>query len=233
MSSAQSQSQFSVYIPRIFTNIPNSKIISTFENLDLGKVQYMDIVYRTGADGSTYKMAFIHFSYWSNNSSAINLRDRIEDPEIEAKLVYDDPWYWLILPNKSPTSRQHKANTQVDLNDCYNRIISMSNKLNDVYNGLFINNSSSSTEYDIESFEDIESGDSTRMTMSQLGIPLHHNPYKYGRRTDSSYDEQMSVSSDGFDDLEVGGNPGSHAILISDNKIQLKHWITENICGNA
>ena len=229
-----SSSQFSVYIPRIFTNIPNSKIISTFKNLDLGKVKNMDIVYRTGTDGTTYKMAFIHFSTWYSNSAAINLRKRIEDPTIEAKLVYDDPWYWLVLPNRSSTSRQHRTNAHnINLSDCVNRINSMSEKLNDVYNEMFMKTQTiSTTEYDVDSFEDIESGDSAYMSISELNT---HLPNKYAKihPNNSYYDEQMSVSSDGFNDLEVGGSSDSYAILVPDTKNDLRKWITENVCGNA
>ena len=229
-----SSSQFSVYIPRIFTNIPNSKIISTFKNLDLGKVKNMDIIYRTGTDGTTYKMAFIHFSTWYSNSAAINLRKRIEDPTIEAKLVYDDPWYWLVLPNRSSTSRQHRTNAHnINLSDCVNRINSMSEKLNNVYNEMFMKTQTiSTTEYDVDSFEDIESGDSAYSSISELNT---HLPNKYAKihPNNSYYDEQMSVSSDGFNDLEVGGSSDSYAILVPDTKNDLRKWITENVCGNA
>lgn len=97
-------SVFSVCIPRIFHNIPNKKIVGTFENLKLGKVKKMDIVWKTGRDGSSYKMAFVHFSEWNmHNASAIHFREQVEDPNVDAKLVYDDPWYWLVLPNNSTT----------------------------------------------------------------------------------------------------------------------------------
>lgn len=228
-----SSSQFSVYIPRIFTNIPNSKIISTFKNLDLGKVKKMDIVYRTGTDGTTYKMAFIHFSTWYSNSAAINLRNRIEDPTIEAKLVYDDPWYWLVLPNSSSTSRQHKTTHNINLSDCVNRINSMSEKLNDVYNEMFMKTQTrSTTEYDVDSFEDIESGDSAYMSISELNT---HLPNKYAtiHPNNSYYDEELSVSTDGFNDLEVGGSSDSYSILVPDTKNDLRRWYTENVCGNA
>ena len=43
----------------------------------------------------------------------------------------------------------------------------------------------------------------------------------------------MSVSSDGFNDLEVGGSSDSYAILVPDTKNDLRKWITENVCGNA
>ena len=227
-----SSAQFSVYIPRIFINIPNSKIISTFENLELGTVQNMDIVYRTGVDGSTYKMAFIHFSYWFSSSAAINLRDKIEDPTVEAKLVYDDPWHWLVLPNKSSNSRQHKTASRVDLNSCFNRISSMADQLSDVYNELFIKNNQNSS---LDCIDDIESGDLNRTSTFGLDIPHRYTPYKGVKihPHDSYYDEQMSVSSDGFDDLEVGCSPDSHTILITDKEFCLKKWITENVCGNA
>ena len=47
-------------------------------------------------------MAFVHFEHWNYyNSAAINLRQQIEDPNVIAKIVYDDPWYWILLPNHS------------------------------------------------------------------------------------------------------------------------------------
>jgi len=97
-------SVFSVCIPRIFHNIPNKKIVGTFEKLKLGKVKNMDIIWKTGRDGSSYKMAFVHFSEWNmSNSSSIHFREQVEDPNVDAKLIYDDPWYWLVLPNNSTT----------------------------------------------------------------------------------------------------------------------------------
>ena len=97
-------SVFSVCIPRIFHNIPNKKIVGTFEKLNMGKVKNMDIVWKTGRDGSSYKMAFVHFRTWNiHSSSARRFREQVEDPTVNAKLVYDDPWYWLVLPNNSTT----------------------------------------------------------------------------------------------------------------------------------
>jgi hypothetical protein len=98
-------SAYSICIPRIFQNIPNKKIVGTFEKLKIGKVERMDIVWKTSRDGSSYKMAFIHFSQWNMYSSAaIKLREDIENPNVDAKVVYDDPWYWIVLPNHSRTS---------------------------------------------------------------------------------------------------------------------------------
>ena len=94
---------YSLCIPRVFNNIPDAKIKSTFENLNLGKVGRIDIICKNGRkDGSVFKMAFVHFEHWNYyNSAAINLRQQIEDPNVIAKIVYDDPWYWILLPNHS------------------------------------------------------------------------------------------------------------------------------------
>ena len=93
---------YSVLIPHIFMNIPIQKIKESFEKLDLGKVEKIDSVIKMSRDGYYYRMAFIHFEYWNmKNIAARNLREKIENPNKEARLVYDDPWYWLLLPNKS------------------------------------------------------------------------------------------------------------------------------------
>jgi hypothetical protein len=100
--SATYSATYSVCIPRIFTNVPNKKIVGTFEKLNLGKVDKLDIIWKTGRDGSSYKMAFVHFSEWNiYNSAAITFREQVENPNKEARLVYDDPWYWIVLPNHS------------------------------------------------------------------------------------------------------------------------------------
>jgi len=140
-------SAFSVCIPRIFHNIPNKKIVSTFETLNMGKVKNMDIVWKTGRDGSSFKMAFIHFSEWNMCSSAArNFRDQVEDPRVDAKLVYDDPWYWLVLPNNSTTIiNSYKSGTTYsiptslnDVSEMINeRITNLEDELNCVYEELY------------------------------------------------------------------------------------------------
>ena len=140
-------SAFSVCIPRIFHNIPNKKIVSTFETLNMGKVKNMDIVWKTGRDGSSFKMAFIHFSEWNMCSSAArNFRDQVEDPRVDAKLVYDDPWYWLVLPNNSTTIiNSYKSGTTYsiptslnDVSEIINeRITNLEDELNCVYEELY------------------------------------------------------------------------------------------------
>ena len=103
---------YSLCIPRIFNNIPDNKITTTFENLDIGKIKNIDIIHKIGRDGSTFKMAFVHFESWNYyNSSADNLRKQIEDPNVVAKIVYDDPWHWILLPNTSNVTSESAHTT--------------------------------------------------------------------------------------------------------------------------
>ncbi len=243
--------QFSIYIPRIFNNIPNTKIISTFENLDLGKVSNMDIVYKTGVDGSTYKMAFIHFSQWYYNSAALNFRERIENPELEARLVYDDPWYWIVLPNNSvdknsadPKLRipfEKAIGKYINLEECFNRINNMEEEISRVYEELFSREFIPTCKYkNEETFGDIETAIHP-MSISELDVdydasasPLHMPPRNCKVYPESSYyDEDMSISTDdAFYDLEQGGSDDSYSIIIPNQTFN-RHWVTENMCGNA
>jgi hypothetical protein len=132
---------YSVCIPRIFENIPNKKIVGTFERLKIGKVDRMDIVWKTSRDGSSYKMAFIHFSEWNMNSSAaIKLREDIENPAVEAKVVYDDPWYWIVLPNHSRVA-EPTINKPINMlsmpYEWLERITSLEDQLSCIYEELY------------------------------------------------------------------------------------------------
>lgn len=93
----------SLYIPRVFLNITEEKIREVFETLELGEIERIDLVPRPYTSGTiSANMAFIYFKYWSQSVSAQNLASRIMDPHREARIVYDDPWYWILLPNRRP-----------------------------------------------------------------------------------------------------------------------------------
>jgi len=137
---------FSICIPRVFGNISNKRIVDTFENMRLGLVRDINIIWKTNNDGANYKMAFIHFDKWNDESdAAMNLRKRIEDPNLEARVVYDDPWYWVILPNNSTigTNREipmQTNNTEINkhmMQQCLYRIVNLENELHSVYEELY------------------------------------------------------------------------------------------------
>lgn len=109
----------SIYIPRVYANISTEFVADTFERLNLGLVERVEVVPRPG-DKTTY-MAFVYFTSWNtDNKSAVNIAIRINTPDgPQARIVYDDPWYWILLPNNSAkpskdkdTLTKHEAETE-------------------------------------------------------------------------------------------------------------------------
>ena len=91
----------SLYIPHIFGNITKEKIIDTFQTLNIGKVKIVDFVSKMNKNGTIYNAAYIHFDYWYSNVVARNFQSRVLDKTKEAHLMYEDPWYWIVLENNS------------------------------------------------------------------------------------------------------------------------------------
>ena len=90
--------KLSIYIPRVSAECAYEAIIQeTFKNNLIGLVSRVDFVKK---DNNEYQ-AFVHFEYWNDTQSTRNLQSRIMDPHREARLVYDDPCYWLLLKNKN------------------------------------------------------------------------------------------------------------------------------------
>jgi hypothetical protein len=93
--------KLSLFIPRVFENIREESIIKVFETLCIGSVNYVDFVQKQGKNGKIYYAAFIHFNHWYDNTASRNFQERVLNPNKEARLVYDDPWYWIVFENTS------------------------------------------------------------------------------------------------------------------------------------
>jgi hypothetical protein len=52
------------------------------------------------AHGTTYNSAYIHFEYWYDTVVSASFQERVRNPDKEARLVYDEPWYWIVLENR-------------------------------------------------------------------------------------------------------------------------------------
>lgn len=102
--------ELSMYIP--YVSADGEFIKDTIEDFGFGKVKRVDCVAR-GNDDST-SMAFIHMELWEENALVENFQYRIKSSDREARIVYDDPKYWIILPNKNPVN--------VDVNEIMNNM---------------------------------------------------------------------------------------------------------------
>jgi hypothetical protein len=104
----------SLFIPRVFANIGEDRIKRVFDSCGLGLVDRVDFVSKMDAKGQVYNSAYIHFKYWYNTASASNFVERVRNPNQEARVVYDDPWYWIVLENTGkrhgPGSRKQNIN---------------------------------------------------------------------------------------------------------------------------
>ena len=114
-------SNLSLFIPRVFVNISSKRIVQIFHSLRIGKVNRVDFLRKRGRNGRPYNAMFVHFEHWYDNTAARNFQARVRDPSQEARLVYDDPWYWVVLENRSWDNKEEEdAWDQYDSWDKYN-----------------------------------------------------------------------------------------------------------------
>lgn len=122
----------SLYIPRVFANIIKEDVVNVFEKLLIGKVSNIDFVIKI-CDQIQYNAIYIHFEYWYDNTAARNFQERVLNPDKEARIVYDDPWFWVVLENKATkhVSGDRKPRIVLDLQEdeaCAIPAIQMTNK---------------------------------------------------------------------------------------------------------
>ena len=108
-------SNISLYIPHIFANYSKDMVAQVFEDLNIGKVKNIDFVSKMGQDGKEFNAAYIHFEYWCDTIAARNFQARVLDTTKEARLVYDEPWYWIVLENKARKFVPGERKPRIDL----------------------------------------------------------------------------------------------------------------------
>ena len=112
----------SLYIPHVFANISKKTVAETFEDLRIGNVKRVDFVYKRGSNGE-FNAVYIHFNRWYDNVAARNFQERVINPSMEARIIYDEPWYWIVLENKTKkvdsTKRKPRVNLEALANSGY------------------------------------------------------------------------------------------------------------------
>ena len=111
--SAPAFANISLYIPHVFANITKNKIVETFEKLRIGSINRIDFLNKKSKK-SNYNAVYIHFSEWYDNSAARNFQERVLDPNMEARIVYDEPWFWIVLENKRHKAGDRKRSVNLD-----------------------------------------------------------------------------------------------------------------------
>jgi hypothetical protein len=107
----------SLYIPHVFPNFTGEYIAAVFEDLGIGSVDHVDLVSKLDHSGKPYNSAYIHFQYWYSGPIAENFQARVQDPSKEARIVHDDPWYWIILENTATKYEPGARKACLDLSE--------------------------------------------------------------------------------------------------------------------
>ena len=103
----------SLYIPHIFANYGKEDITTIMSKF--GVVSNIDLVSKMGSDGKIYNAAYIHFDYWYENKFNSDLQERVINPKKEARIMYDNPWYWIVLENKTKKFIPGNRKTKIDI----------------------------------------------------------------------------------------------------------------------
>ena len=108
----------SLCIPRVFTNIDETRIRRIFDELNMGIIDRVDIIYKTTVKGEKFNRVYIHFKRWFiNNANADIARERLLNGK-DIKIIYDDPWFWKVSAyreNSRPSQRLPQEKKKVSL----------------------------------------------------------------------------------------------------------------------
>ena len=114
----------SLCIPRMFKSISRHKIKKVMDEMQLGKIDYIDIHF-----GKNYQKVFVYFKAWHDTSFAQSIKQRIKGGE-ELKIIYDDPWFWKCSLNRSRIGQRynnisHTQRAYVSKYNTSNQLIAM------------------------------------------------------------------------------------------------------------
>jgi hypothetical protein len=137
--------ELSLYIPHVFLNFTSEYITDVFEFMELGEVKSIDLVAKMDKNGKQYNAAYIHFSEWFTGPVVENFQERVLDPNREARIIHDDPWYWIILENTAKKYVPGARKECIDLSESIENVIGIKQNipiacgLQDLQNNLLSN----------------------------------------------------------------------------------------------
>ena len=93
----------SLVIPRVFPQwVDEEKIRDVFHKQHFGRIYKVKIIRMKEEEekrGHPVYKAFLYFSCWYDNEIAYNFQQRLLSGKREARVVYDDPWHWIVFEN--------------------------------------------------------------------------------------------------------------------------------------
>ena len=113
----------SLYIPHVFPNFDKAYVEDAFKSI--GEVSRVDFVAKQDRNGNNFNAVYVHFNKWHNTKRAAAFYDSVVDETKEARLIHDNPWYWLVLPNNAKRHISGERKPRLDLGEA--KAISASN----------------------------------------------------------------------------------------------------------
>jgi hypothetical protein len=99
-------------IPRVFPNIKETRIHAVINELNMCKIEKIDMVQKTGEKGEKFNRVFIHIKEWyQNNTNAQAAQERLKEGK-DIKIIYDDPWFWKVSAYRKPQYHPQKQPQQ-------------------------------------------------------------------------------------------------------------------------
>jgi len=117
--------RMSLMIPRVFPQwVDEETIVNIFHNQHIGNVYKVSIIRQPDSRRRNYPVykAFIYFNAWYENEIAFNFQQRIIKKR-EARVVYDDPWYWVVFKN----TEHRLSNNDMRIMRLGNQLVTLSN----------------------------------------------------------------------------------------------------------
>ena len=106
----------SIFIPSVYENITKKDIINTFHRMNIGKVNYVDLVSQNRNDGKLIQnRAFVYFDTFYDTVESRTLQDKLNDNR-SAKIHYGKSphVFWVLIKNKGnklsdPTIKPYRS----------------------------------------------------------------------------------------------------------------------------
>jgi len=106
----------SLFIPRVLPIYDEEYISNIFENKQIGKVKNIDFVPKIGQNNEYYNAIYVHFEHWYNTTNALEFFEDVLNPNTKTQLMYEKPWYWIVLENKAKKFNINQRKECINLN---------------------------------------------------------------------------------------------------------------------
>ena len=106
-------SVFSIYIPHVFPNFDREYMTNVFKRY--GTVSRVDFVAKQDRLGKDFNAVYVHFSCLKSDSFKTCVEKGVENGGIQ--ILHDEPWYWIVLPNKAKKHIPGDRKPRIDLGD--------------------------------------------------------------------------------------------------------------------